>query len=79
MRDTILICHLTKWFVVLHHAMDDRWPVFRRNSVVRLSWPWSPFTNKRRRTGVMGFIVGEQLLHLEIQCTSRGKEEVENW
>jgi hypothetical protein len=32
-----------------------------------------------RRVGVMGFIVGEQLLHLEIQCPSRSKEEGENW
>jgi hypothetical protein len=45
MGDTILICHLTKWFVVLYHTMDDQRPVFSGNTVVRVFWPWSPLAN----------------------------------
>ncbi len=35
--------------------------------------------NYRRRAGVIGFTVGEQLLHLQKQFSSRSKEVVENW
>ena len=79
MRDTILLCNRTKWFVVLQHAMHDHWPVFSRNTVFRLFRPWSPFAHNWREAGVMGFIMSEQSLNLEIQFASRGKEEVENW
>jgi hypothetical protein len=79
MGDPILICHLTKWFVVLHHTMDDHRPVFRGNPVFQVFWPWSPFANHRRRAGAMGFIVSQQVLDLEIQFASRSKEERENW
>ncbi len=76
MRDTILLCNSTKWFTVLHQAMHDHWPVFSWNTVFEVFWPWSPFVNNRRRAGVMCFILSEQVLYLEIQCTSRSKEEV---
>src|SRR2546425_12194944 len=62
MRDTILLCNSTKWFVVLHHAMHDHRPVFNRNTVFRLFRPWSPFTNNRRRAGIMCFVVSEHVL-----------------
>src|SRR6266699_1595475 len=65
MGDTILICHLTKWFVVLHHTIDDHRPVFSGDTVFRVFWPSSPLANYRRRTGVRGSTVSEHLLHLE--------------
>lgn len=34
MRDTILLCDRTKWFVVLYHTMNDHRPVFSGNTVV---------------------------------------------
>ncbi len=79
MRDPILICNCTKWFVVLHHTMKNHRPVFSGKSIVRVFRPWSPFANHRRRAGVRCFIVSQQVLHLEIQFASRGKEERENW
>ncbi len=79
MRDSKLLCNRTKWFVVLHHAMHDLWPVFSGNTVVRLFWPWSPFANNRRGAGVKCFVVSEQILYFEIQSAIRNKEEVENW
>ena len=33
MRDTILICHFTKWFVVFHHTMHDHRPEFSGNTI----------------------------------------------
>lgn len=77
--DTILICHLTKWFAVLHHAMDDPRPVFSGNTIVRVFWPWSPLATYRRRAGVRGSTVSEHLLDLERQYARRSKEEGENW
>jgi hypothetical protein len=76
MRDTILLCNRTKWLVVLHHTMNDHRPMFSGNTVVRVFWPWSPFANHWRRAGVMCFIVSEHVLYLEIQCASRGQEEI---
>jgi hypothetical protein len=79
MRDTVCSCHCAERFLLLHHTMHDHQPVFSGNAVVRVCWPWSPFVNHRRRTGVMCFIVSEQQLDLEIELASRSKEEVENW
>jgi hypothetical protein len=79
MGDSILICNFSKWFVVLHHTMDDHRSVGRGNTVFRVFWPWSPLANYRRKAGVRGFTVSEHLLHLVIQCARRGKEEGKNW
>jgi hypothetical protein len=79
MRDTILLSNPTKWFVVLHHAMHDHRPVFRGNTIFRVPWSLSAFANKRRRAGVMCFIVSEHVLYLEVQFARGGKEEGENW
>ena len=79
MRDTIRCCYGAEGFLLLHHTMNDQRPVFSGKTVCGVFWPWSPFANNRRRAGVMGFIVCEQLLDLEIQCASGGKEEGENW
>ena len=78
-RDPILLCNRTKWLVVLHHTMKDHRPMFSGKTVVQVFWPWPPFATHRRRTGVMGFIVSEHLLHLEIQCARRSKQEGKNW
>jgi hypothetical protein len=75
-RDTILLCNCTKWFVVLHHTMNDHLPVFSGNSIFRVPWPWSPFANHRRRASLSSFIISKQTLHLLIQYSCRGKEEV---
>ncbi len=79
MGDSILICHLTKRFVVLHHTMDDHRPVFRGKTVFGVFWSWPPFANHRRRAGVRCFVVSKQVLHLEIQVAGGSKEERENW
>ncbi len=79
MRNTIGCCHGTERFLLLHHTMNDHRPVFSRNTVFGVFWPWSPFANNRRRADVMCFVVSEQVLYLEIQSASRNKEEVENW
>ena len=78
-RDPILLCNRTKWFVVLHHTMDDHRPAFSGKSVFGVFWPWSPFATHRRRTGVSGFTMSEHLLDLEIQFPRRCKEEGKNW
>jgi hypothetical protein len=78
-RDTKLLCNWTKWFVVLHHTMNNERSVFSGKTLWRMFWPWSPFATHRRRADVMGFIVSEQVLHLEIQCARRGKQEGKNW
>jgi len=79
MRDTILICHFTKWFVVVYYAMQNYRPVFRGNTVFRLLWPSSPLVDYQRRAGVKCFVVGEHVLNPKIQYTCRFKEDVENW
>jgi len=79
MRDPILLCNWTKGFVVLHHPMNNHRPMFSGKSLVRVSRPWSPFATQRRRAGVMGFIVSEQVLDLQIQFARRGQEERVNW
>jgi hypothetical protein len=56
--------------------MNDYRPVFSRNTVLRVFWPWTPFTNHRRRADVMYFVVSEHILYLEIQCARRGQEEI---
>jgi hypothetical protein len=79
MRDPILLCNWTKWFVVLQHTMNNHRPVGRWNAICRAFWLWPPFATHRRRTGVRGFILSEHLLNLEIQVTRRDKEEIKNW
>jgi hypothetical protein len=79
MRDSIRGCYCTERFLLLHHTMNDHRPVFSGKTGVRVFWPWSPFANKRRRAGVLCFIVSEQVLYLEIECANRGKEAGENW
>jgi hypothetical protein len=79
MRDTILICNCTKWFVVLHHTMNNHRPVFSGKSIVRVFRPWSPFVNHRRWAGVRCFIVSKQVLRLELQVARWRKEEGKNW
>src|SRR5437899_2067395 len=79
MRDPIRGCYRAERFLLLHHTMYHSRPVFSWNTVCRVCWPWSTFANNRRRAGVICFTVSEQLLHLEIQCASWGKEEGENW
>jgi len=78
-RNPILLCNRTKWFVVLHHPMDDHRPAFSGNTVCGVFWPWSPLATHRRRAGVRGFTVSEQALDLEIQVAGRSKEEGKNW
>ena len=79
MRDPIRGCYRAERFLLLHHTMYHSRPVFSWNTVCRVCWPWSTFANNRRRAGVICFTLSEQLLHLEIQCASWGKEEGENW
>jgi len=79
MRDPIRCCHSTERFVFLYHPMNDHRPVFSGDTVLRVFWPWTPLANYRRRAGVRGSTVSEHLLHLEIQCARRGKEEGTNW
>jgi hypothetical protein len=79
MRDTVGCCHYTERLFLVHHTMHYCRPVFSRNTVIRVFWPWSPFANNRKRAGVMCFFGSEHLLYLEIQLASRSKEEVENW
>ena len=79
LRDPIRGCHGTERFFLLHHAMKDHRPVGRGNAICRVFWSWSPFATHRRRVGLMGFIVSEQVLHLEIQFPRRGQEEAKNW
>jgi len=78
-RDPILLCNRTKWFVVLHHAMNDHRPGFSGKTVFRMFWPWAPFATYRRRADIMCFVVSEQVLNLEIQVARRNKEEGKNW
>src|SRR5258708_5214182 len=75
-RDTIRCCHGAQGFLLLHHTINDQWPVFSGNAVFRVFWPWSPFAPHQRGADVICFIVSEHVLHLEIQFTRRGKEEV---
>jgi hypothetical protein len=78
-RDSIRCCHGTERFVVLHHPMNDHRLVFNGKTVCGVCWPWSPFATHRRRAGVSGFTMSEQVLHLEIQFARRCKEEGKNW
>lgn len=79
MRDFICGCYGTERFLLLHHTKYDCRPEFGGNTIFRLFWPWSPFANKRRRADVIGSVVSEHVLDLEIQLASRSKEEGENW
>jgi hypothetical protein len=79
MRDPIRGCYGAQGFLLLHHPMNDHRPVFIGNTVCGVFWPWSPFAHHRRRADVMGFVVSEHVLHLEIQFARRGKEEGANW
>ena len=76
MRDTICCCYGAERFLLLHHTMYYCRPVFSGKTVFRVYRPWSPFANHRRRADVICFVVSEQVLDLEIQFSSRSKEEV---
>jgi hypothetical protein len=79
-RDTVGGCHFSQRFFLLHHTTQHRRPLGSGKSVCRLLWPWLPMLDHhRRRADVRGFIVSEQVLHLEIQFASRSKQEAENW
>ena len=79
-RDTIRGCYGAQRFLLLHHTMQHRQPLGSGKSVFRLLWPWPPLLDHhRRRADVMGFIVSEQVLHLEIEFADRIKEEGTNW
>src|SRR5947209_2703410 len=41
--------------------------------------PWAAFALHRKRAGIMGFTVSQQVLYLEIQFARQSKEEIENW
>ncbi len=79
MRDTICCCYCAEGFLLLHHTLHHSRPLGSGNTVCRVFWPWTPFTNNRRKAGVICFNMSEQLLDLEIQFPRRGKEEGENW
>ena len=76
MRDTVCSCHGAQRFLLLHHLLHDQRPVFSGKTVCGVFWPWSPFAHHRRRADVICTVVGEHVLDLEIQCASRGKEEI---
>ena len=79
-RDARGGCYCAQRFLLLHHTTPHRRPLGSGKSVCRLLWPWPPLLDHhRRRADVMGFIVSEQVLHLEIQCASRSKQEGKNW
>jgi len=75
-RDSISCCNCAERFLLLHHTMYYCRPVFSGKTVFRVYRPWSPFANHRRRADVICFVVSEQVLDLEIQFSSRSKEEV---
>jgi len=79
MRDTVCSYHCAERFLLLLNTVNDHWPVFSGNTVLRVFWPWTAFADHRRRTGIIRFIVSEQVLDLEIEFAGRSKEEVENW
>ncbi len=79
MGDIIGDCHCSQRFLLLHHTMNDYRPVFSRKTVFRVFWPWTPFTNNRRRAGIRSITVSEHLLDLERQSACRGQEEGKNW
>ena len=79
MRDTIRSCYGAQGFLLLHHTLHHHRPVFSGNTVFGVFWPRSPFSNNRRRAGIMCFVVSEHVLDLEIQFPFWEKEEVENW
>jgi hypothetical protein len=79
MRDVIGGCYGAERFLLLHHTLHDGRPQVSWNTIVRLFWSWSSVLEKRRVTPVNEFISRQQVLHLEIQFSRRGKEEGENW
>jgi len=79
MRDTILLCNRTKWFVVLYNTMNNHRPVGGGNTICWVFWSWSPFAYNWKRADVMCFILSQHVLDLETQCARRSKEEGENW
>jgi len=79
MRDTILLCNRTKWFVVLYNTMNDHRPVGRGNTICWVFWSRSPFVYNWKRADVMCFILSQQVLEFETQCARGSKEEGENW
>ena len=79
MRGSIGCYYGAERFLLLHNTLHYSRPLGFGNTVVRVFWPWSPFTNNRRRAGIMCFVVSEHILDLEMQLASRDKEEGENW
>jgi hypothetical protein len=79
MRDTRGFCHRWERFLLLHHTLHHARPVGSGKSGRWAFWPWRPFATHRRRTGVSCFILNQQVLHLEIQFSRRGKQEGKNW
>src|SRR5438067_11385889 len=75
-RNAVGGCNCTERFLLLHHTTQHRRPLGSGKSVCWVLWPWPPLLDHhRRRADVMGFIVCEQVLHLELQVASRCKQE----
>ena len=79
MRDSIRGCHCAERFFLLDHTMYYCRPMFSGNTVVRVYWSWLSVFEKRRVASLNEYIFRQEVLHLEIQFSRRGKEEVENW
>ncbi len=79
MRDTIRGCHCAERFLLLHHTMNDHRPVFSGNTVFLVFRPWSSVLDHRRVASLNYFLFYQKVLHLEIQCSRQGKEEIKNW
>jgi hypothetical protein len=72
-------CHCPERFVLLHDTLHHGRPMGSGKTVRQACWPWPPFASHRRRTGVSGFVLSQQVLDLERQFSRRGKEERKNW
>jgi hypothetical protein len=66
-------------FFLLNHTIYDCRPKFSGNTIVRVFWSWALMLEKRRVTSLEYFLFCQKVLHLEIQFSRRGKEEIENW
>jgi hypothetical protein len=79
MRDIIGGCYGAQRFLPLHHTLHDGRPQVHWNTIVRLFRPWSSMLEKRRVASLNEFISRQQVLHLQIQFSRWGKEEIKNW
>ena len=79
MRDVIGGCYGAERLFLLHHMLPDGRPQVSGNTLVRLFRSWSSALEKRRVPTLNESISRQKVLHLEIQCSRRGKEEVKNW